>query len=105
MPSPPATPLQPQPPPFPLSSPLWGSCFGAEGWSGGGERGGVGGKLASSSRVRKVSLEREPRSGTWSGRGRSAGLESAGPALGSSGFLWLVRAGAASGAGARTQKL
>lgn len=49
--------------------------------------------------------ESEPRSGTWSGRGRSSGLESAGPALGSFGLLWLVRAGAAGGAGARTQKL
>lgn len=50
-------------------------------------------------------LGRQPRSGTWSGRGRSAGLESVGPALGSSGFLGLVGAGAAGGTGARTQKL
>lgn len=73
------------------------------GWGRGKEE--VGGKLASSSRVRKASREREPRSGTWSGRGRSAELESTGRALASSGFLWLMRAGAAGGAGAQTQKL
>lgn len=44
-----------------------------------------------------VPREREPRSGTWSGRGRSAGLESSGRALGSSGFLWPARAGRPTG--------